>query len=463
MKFLFPAALLVLLAPSVLAHGVGQRIDLPLPLPLYLGGAAAVVAASFAFVVFSGRSFFRGGYPSFNLSRLRAFRALQSAPFVFAVRAFFLLLFFLTVAAGFLGSQTPVFNVAPVLVWVCFAVGLTFFVAVFGNVWEIVNPVRSLHELLSWGVRLPSGKELGHLARYPSWLGAWPAVAFYFFYRWVENALERSSEPAVLSVLIVSYAAFSLLAMTVFGREAWLRNADPFSVLFRLLSLFSVTERRGGSVYLRPPAVGILREGGQRLSVTVFVLLMMASLTWDGLKETVFWRDNFSAFSAGYSVNALGILLALAVFLAVYLLFCNASKRAASSGDSAVAVGNRFVLTLLPIAIAYEAAHFLVFFLTEGQRVFYLASDPLGLGWNLFGTAGYSVNYGVVNFQAAWLFQVFLIVAAHVAAVCLAHAAALRRFPDGKKALRSQYPMILLMVLYAVLSLWILAQPLTAG
>lgn len=33
------------------AHGLGQRYDLPIPLPFYLLGAAAAVAASFAFLV----------------------------------------------------------------------------------------------------------------------------------------------------------------------------------------------------------------------------------------------------------------------------------------------------------------------------------------------------------------------------------------------------------------------------
>ena len=37
--------------------------------------------------------------------------------------------------------------------------------------------------------------------------------------------------------------------------------------------------------------------------------------------------------------------------------------------------------------MVYVAAHYLTFLLFEGQATFYLASDPFGEGWDLFGTA----------------------------------------------------------------------------
>ena len=44
-------------------------------------------------------------------------------------------------------------------------------------------------------------------------------------------------------------------------------------------------------------------------------------------------------------------------------------------------------------------------------------------------------------------------------AVTLAHVAALRVFADRRAAMRSQYPMLVQMVGYKMISLWILAQP----
>lgn len=58
-----------------------------------------------------------------------------------------------------------------------------------------------------------------------------------------------------------------------------------------------------------------------------------------------------------------------------------------------------------------------------------------------------------------WYSQVALIVAGHVIAVYLAHAVALRLHGDSKLARRSQYPILVLMILYTVSSLWIISQP----
>jgi hypothetical protein len=49
----------------------------------------------------------------------------------------------------------------------------------------------------------------------------------------------------------------------------------------------------------------------------------------------------------------------------------------------------------------------------------------------------------------------------HVVAVFLAHLRAGERFKNASSALLSQYPMLLLMVIYTMTSLWILAQPIT--
>jgi hypothetical protein len=46
-----------------------------------------------------------------------------------------------------------------------------------------------------------------------------------------------------------------------------------------------------------------------------------------------------------------------------------------------------------------------------------------------------------------------------VIAVYLAHSISLRLLRDPERALRSQLPMLVLMVLYTMTSLWILAQP----
>ena len=77
----------------------------------------------------------------------------------------------------------------------------------------------------------------------------------------------------------------------------------------------------------------------------------------------------------------------------------------------------------------------------------------------MFGTVGYSLNIGIINARILWFLSVALIVLGHVLAVYLAHRVAIRTFANRAIALRSQYPMLTLMVVYTVISLWIIAQP----
>jgi hypothetical protein len=118
-----------------------------------------------------------------------------------------------------------------------------------------------------------------------------------------------------------------------------------------------------------------------------------------------------------------------------------------------------FVLSLLPIAIAYHLAHYLHYLLVAGQFIIPLVSDPLGLGWDLFGTAGYRTNPGLVGARFSWYAALVAIVSGHVIAMYVAHVTSLRHFRNGRLALLSQYPLAVLMVAYTMLSLWILAQP----
>ena len=139
------------------------------------------------------------------------------------------------------------------------------------------------------------------------------------------------------------------------------------------------------------------------------------------------------------------------------------SRLIAWAGGGRVAggeVARYFVLSLVPIAIAYHLAHYYLYLLINGQTIIPLASDPFGFGWDLFGTADYRVNIGIVTAKFVWYLSIAAIVVGHVVAVYLAHVTALRLFGQGRAAMVSQVPMLVLMVGYTMSSLWILAQPL---
>jgi hypothetical protein len=147
----------------------------------------------------------------------------------------------------------------------------------------------------------------------------------------------------------------------------------------------------------------------------------------------------------------------------MYVAFCGimyiSTPARGRAGLSIGELARLFVLSLVPIALAYHLAHYLSFLLIVGQYMIPLASDPFGFGWDLFGTKIYFPDIGIVNAKFVWITSVIAIVTGHIIAVWLAHVVALRRFRDSKAALRSQIPMLFLMVAYTMLSLWILAQP----
>ena len=122
-------------------------------------------------------------------------------------------------------------------------------------------------------------------------------------------------------------------------------------------------------------------------------------------------------------------------------------------------IARAFVYSLVPIALAYNIAHFSTLLAIQGQLIIPLASDPFGYGWDLFDSAGYQVNIALVNARFAWALSVIAIVLGHIIAVYLSHVIALRAMRDHRSATRSQYPMLGLMVTYTVISLWIVAQP----
>lgn len=506
------------------AHRFAERYDLPVPLWLYLAGAAAAVGLTFvALAAFARAVPGLRGYPHFDLLRLRPARALAHPGALGFYRMLAVAFFALVLAAGFFGSQEPKRNILPTIVWVLWWVGLAYVSALVGNAWALLNPWKAV---FAWAEalfrKLAPGRELSLGLPYPRRLGAWPAVLLLFAFAWMELVWPLGQEPSSLASAALLYSVLTWAGMLLFGREKWLRVGEAFSVMFALLARFAPTEVRvmnpricavcsshrcrreeGPCVNcqecferaepperewnVRPYAVGLVVDRPVHPSLLGFVLVMLATVTYDGLKETdLLQRVVDGAFflpGARSVLPALArmtgdvmvalhtalLVLFLALAVLTYLAFSRLVAAAVGRGPppasaagfprSAQGIARLFVLSLLPIAIAYHLAHYLSYLLINGQLVVPLLSDPFGFGWNLFGTAGFRPDIGVVGARFAWYTSVIAIVAGHVLAVYVAHVTAWRAFAESRLALRSQLPMVALMIGYSTLSLWILAQP----
>ena len=449
------------------AHGFGQRYDLPVPLWLYLLGAGATVGFSFLLVValMPAR---RSGDRRLQLALLSG--GVVGRSFVLAVRVAGITLFALVVIAGLIGNQSPFKNIAPTMVWVIGWVGLSFASALIGDIWAVVNPWDSLATFVErHHQRGNPPRSSSALPLSMPWLDAWPAVILFLLFAWCELIWDGSDRPRSLALALVGYSAVTWAGMLLFGRQQWLRRGETFSIAFGLFSRFApleaVADGEGTRLCLRPYAAGLLSRDPASPALTCFVLLLLATVTFDGILETPNWaalavwierRGVDSAILA--TLGLVGLPLA---FLGIYLATIALILRLVRSSKSVGELAGWFITTFVPIALAYDVAHNLSFLALGAQYLIPILSDPLGIGWDLFGTKLYLIDTGVVTASLMWYVAIAVIVGGHVVAVYLAHTQALRLFPDRAEALRSQTPLVVLMIAYTMMSLWILAQPIT--
>ena len=463
------AALAGVASQPAAAHAFGQRYDLPLPLGFFLAGGAAVVLLSFVIAVVilrpaSDRSW-QWVLPPMPRWLLTSAERTLTALGVF--------LFLLVLIAGYCGKQEPSENIAPVLVWVLWWVGFLLMTALIGNVWPRLDPWSTIwRQTRRWLSRPPPAPA----ERSPSW-GAWPAVVMYFVFAWLELASDFGELPRDLALLILLYSVGAWTAMSIFGENRWHAGADPFSRVFGLFGRFAPVSRNTvGQLTLRLPGAGLLGNHPRALGEIAFVLLVLATVTFDGLSETPPWNSAvvWLAHSPAWrpvllwlgawnvdilmTAKTLGLLLTPLIFFAVFAAVCHLSALI-GGGVSGRQAMRAFALSFLPIAIAYHAAHYLSYLLLAGQLAIPVASDPFGWGWDLFGTRGRAIDISVISMKSVWYIALVSIVFGHVVSVTLAHIEALRLFPTRRAAMLSQLPMLVLMVVFTSTSLWILSQP----
>lgn len=285
----------------------------------------------------------------------------------------------------------------------------------------------------------------------------------------------------MLAGAVAGYLLTHFAGVFVFG-ERWLRQAEPFSVFFRMtswlapLGLRAPTGRAADGAGMREahlmvPPLKLLAVEAPGLSGAAFVLLVLASVSFDGLSRTFAWLHLLGVNPLVYPgrtalivPNTLGLLALFAVLCLVYLLAVSFVSRLAEVSAPVSRLVSLFVLSLVPIACGYHFAHYLPVFLVDVQYAVRAASDPFARGWDLLGTRDLHVVTSFLSdpgrVYAIWHTQVALIiVGAHMASVFVAHALALRLTGRAAVAARSQLPLVLLMIGYTVLGLWLLSSP----
>ena len=116
-----------------------------------------------------------------------------------------------------------------------------------------------------------------------------------------------------------------------------------------------------------------------------------------------------------------------------------------------------FVFSLVPIAFVYALAHYFSLLVVQGQFAIPLTSDPYGRGWDLLGTDDFQPKLDVLSPNATWYVAVGALVLGHVCGLIVAHDRAVAESPTPEVAVRTQYAMLALMILYTIGGMWLLS------
>ena len=452
-----------------LAHGIGQIQDLPIPRWLFYYGASLVLILSFvALGVLWREPRLAGREAGRPLSdKWQRFLLWRGWPIILG--GFALGLLVVVWLAALVGRPDAADNLAPVFVWVLFWLGLVPIVVIFGNVWSLLNPWNAGAAALAWTWE-KAGRTWEPAAVYPDWLGRWPAAVLLFAFATLELAWPRSAEPRTLALAIVVYSWITWAGMLIYGRRAWLENGEAFSVYFGLLSRispFAVRQDNGRRIVIvRPPLSGLV-SGDPRHGTVAFVAVMLGSVAFDGLSRATWWQDELFELEARYIVESttkadlahlgFNILGLAAAVVAIGVLYALAVLGAKAFGHTDVKLAGAFIGSLIPIALAYSVAHYFTLLVDAGQDGIFLASDPFGKGWDLFGTADFQPAENVFSPNMVWYVQVGVLVVGHVLGLVLAHDRAISLFSSARTAIRTQYAMLALMVMYTCTGLWLLS------
>ena len=483
------AGLCALATPlPVAAHAIGGTFQLPVPLWLYLAGAGTAVAASFVVITLTART--ASTAPSYRTRPVPAGLAGASR---LLLRVLGIAWWYGAIAVGFVvGDISPL---PAVLLWIFIWVGLPIVAVIAGNPWPSLSPFRTTFAALEWLARRAGIDRLDMGLRYPRDLARWPAVVLLAGGIWAELILPGGEVAITVALLMVGYTLVTLAGMLLFGQYAWLRHAELFEVALGWYGRIGPIVRRSQSAELcaaceegcdpdrcldcpecstaaedgeraaelRPWVVGLADVGRPGWSDAVFIVMALAGVTYDGLRETSIGNVLFNALYPPVSsilgassaatflvVETLQFATVFGVFLVAFVAVAAATHALSDprSRGTLGALAGRYATTLLPIAGGYLIAHYLTLVLQGVVWLPSLLADPL---------MSLAPQLDAIPIVAVWYVSVVAIVGGHIAGIVIAHRLALRDAPG--RATVAGLPMVTLMVGYTVLSLWIIAAP----
>jgi hypothetical protein len=431
-------------------HGIGGVKDLPIPIWLFYYGAAAVLVLSFAALGILWRR------PLLDDDTRRPLFRLPVRPVRILLGIVGFALFALVFAAALVGERSAGTNLSPTFIWVIFWLGLVPVSVLIGNVWAWLNPWRAAADAIAW-LWEQAALEWDPPFTYPERLGRWPGAVLLLAFAALELAYSDPSDPRMLALAIALYSWITWVGTAAFGRDVWFANGEAFSIYFGLLSRLSPFSLRDGVAYVHRPLERVARATEAHGTIA-FVAVMLGSVAFDGFSRTSAWQNRLFRIDSdllAFLFNLVGLVAAVAVVACAFVAAIELARRI---GETRAPLERAFIGSLIPIALAYAVAHYFSLFVLQGQLAIPLASDPFGFGWDALGTIDYRVNVQPLTTNEIWYVQAGALVTGHVLGLMIAHDRALAVFGSTRVALRTQYAVLALMVVYTVAGLWVLSR-----
>lgn len=461
LKTLLVAFYMVSQPSSAFAHASEQGLVMLLPTALYTLGGTLAVGASILLMGFLPIKRLDGLFGNRMLGGGQRFKLMETPSSILASVVFFGL-----ILVGLTGPNDPQSNLLPLFIWTGWWIGAFVIQGFVFDIWRLVNPWAGL-------ARLVLGNSAGAL-KIPERLGHWPAVLVFLCFQLFLLADIAPNDPDRLATFALGYWLFTFAGIVVFGADQWLSRVECFTVLFRLIGTLRAVQS-GESYRIGLPGWASIAAAPLDTGRVVFCIMILISGSFDGLHETFWWLGmiginplEFPGRSAVVWSTSIGLLGAIFGGVLIYgaSIWAGLALVRWFGGEQEIRFKNAFntfAIAILPIALGYHFAHYLVSFLVQVQYLAATIGDPLAKGWNMFGLGRLTVKIGFLNtmdsVRPILLSNVAAVVLSHILSVIMAHRLAGMFCRTRKNILLIQCGLSVLMIIYTIFGLWLLSTP----
>ena len=407
---------------EIFHHGIGSVGDLPIPFETVLNVSAWVIILTFVFLKISWKK---------SVLVQKEVIVEQRQPWLGKMFGVFILS--LLILPGLIGNEEAKTSITPLIIWVFLWIGVPVLGLVFGDIYSKFNPLSII----------PSPEKK------PSTV--WFAAALFLGLTWFELVWRKPGNPTHIGIVFILLMLITTGTRIIFGKASI--EVDPLHLLHHLYAKLRFTVSK--------PIYKNMLENIANLSnfkgMEYFILLMIGTVTYDGLRGTTFWYNLFGSSTLDITFSTFAFFGINIVIIGSYRFACWFALKVSGEKQDLNNISLLFGHTMLPIAFAYHVTHYLSLLLYESQTILYRLNDPYGIGWNLFGIDEVTINYFLTP-VALWGIQVFVTLAGHMLSVVLAHDLAIKLF-GHQQSDKTQYIFLLITVGLTLQALFVLSVP----